>query len=282
MLNKIFSLNSNNEKTPYEIQIDKINKFKKVDEDRNIKIYKIRVFDLIDLDLKPYRDNRVVDESHIFTLTEGIKNTFCVYHNLILIHNIKNQVIQISDGQHRYKALKNLSVTDQKEISCWVHIHEFFTDDNNYIFDFFKKINNNKGISIEELDKHEKILIIMKYLQEEFGSYRGNKRIYEEDVKGNPVWRLNYKDLKDEIEKRWNKMKMMTKQEIYNKLKEYNDKFLEKYLNERYTEKVMKNKNTIEAPSGSETLFPNRKDMLNKYNFYLNINFPNNLDLIFN
>jgi len=271
LIKKAFSHILNNEiceKTPYEIQLEKINKFKKLDEDRNIKIYKISVYDLIDLDLKPYRDNRVVDDSHVFTLTEGIKNTKCIYHNLILIHNTKSQVIQISDGQHRYKALKNLSITDQKEISCWIHIHEFCTDDNNYIFDFFKKINNNKGISIEELDKHEKILIIMKYLQEEFGSYRGNKRIYEEDVKGNPIWRLNYKDLKDELEKKWNKIKIMSKQEIYDKMKKYNDAFLEKYLEERYTEKIMKNKNN--------------KEMLYKYNFFLNINFPNNLDIIFN
>ncbi len=107
----------------------------------------------------------------------------------------------------------------------------------------------------------------MNYIQSEFGSYRGNKRIYEEDVKGNPVWRLEYKELKDELEKRWNKIKEMSKQEVYRKMKEYNNTFLEKYMNERYTEKVMKNKNN--------------KEMLAKYDFYLNINFPDNLDIIF-
>jgi hypothetical protein len=255
------------EKKPYDIQVEKINKFKKIDEDRNIKIYKTSVYDLIDLSLNPYRNNRSVDNSHVFTLTEGIKNSKCVYHNLILIHNLETKVIEVCDGQHRYEALKNLSPTDQKEISCWIHVHEFYTKDDKYIFDFFKKINNNKGISIQELDKHEQLSIIMEYLENEFGSYRGNKRIYDEKLKSEPVWRLEYKKLKDELEKRWDKIRSSSKQEIYNKIKEYNNTFVEKYMDEVYTQKVMKNKNN--------------KEMLTKYNFYLNINFPNNLDIIF-
>jgi hypothetical protein len=228
-----------------------------------LNVYKLDASSFIDLDIDVYRDNRMKNLDHINKLKEGIEKTGCLFHNFIVVNNLYNKTIQIYDGQHRYDALRLLLRCRQKEITCFLYIYEINPKENQDVsFNLFKMVNSSIGINKEELNKHEKIKEVMEYIKNMFGKYYGKDRIYDENIKGSPEWRLSYNKLKIEIEKRWDKLCLLNSSDIYMKLKIYNDNCIK----EKVYNRISNNESKIKCE---------------KSKFCLNINFPYYLDTIF-
>ena len=256
------------EQSEYEKQISYLNNIENnyfnetVNGRYSVKVYKLNCKEFVKLSLSPYKNQRVKNEDHINNLITGIIETRSLFHNFIIFH-LKNKYITIADGQHRYISLCKINDNIINSMICWVHIIEFDEDvDDDYICDMFYKINTSRGMDKEEIEKQQKCSEYCKYIQDKFGVYRKKLRICDETIDDSrSQCQVSFHSLKIEIDKRWNIIKRYSKDELFKKLNDYNQKIimLKSYDNDIFWKNTKPTKII--------------KEKCKNYDFYLGVNF---------
>lgn len=219
----------------------------------------------INLDLKIYWGQRNKDNEHINIISQGIRNSNCLFHPFILFNNIKKEEYTISDGQHRYEALKLLSSTERKNIKIQVDIIDYNEDDEKWLLTQYVWINTTKTISKEKLDNENLVNEIVEYCSNYFGKIGGGHYLIGEFIEKNKnSSRLIKSSLRKElvliIENNNDNNKILgnNKDEICKKIINYNE-----LCNQNYNEKFKYTR------IGKNVL----QDCI-KRKFWLGINFP--------
>jgi hypothetical protein len=226
--------------------------------------YILSAYDLLECNLEPYWGQRAIDEIHINTIANGIRNSGGLFHPIILANVIPREEYSILDGQHRYSALSRISETQRKKIFIQVDVINFESEDDQWIMTNYEWINIIKGMPRDQLEKETKATCIVDECVKYFGKFGGGYfKIGDFSEKNKQNSRLIKAKFKQEILERIEKISSV--EEGFQKVIEYNKK-----CNLHYNQKfkgVRIGKNTF--------------DECIKREFWLGINFPAWLDEVF-
>jgi hypothetical protein len=235
-----------------------------------LKVYKMSGKELVKLNPRLYKNQRIRSEEHVNSISKGLKEGRVLHHNFILVKNGDRKSIEVYDGQHRIEALKKKSETSQSTIDCYVNIYEVNTNDEQFLEELFNEINIMKGNTKEERNKQLNAVEVSRYLQESFGTYYGNRlKIVDQEkkeLKREEKWKLSYHELKYVLEKL---DPQHDQYHILKKLVEYNKMAKRECSNKNLEFDLERSEIFFKRISASKDL----QEKCHKYEFYLGINF---------
>ena len=127
-----------------------------LDEDEKSFLIKIEYRSFI-RQTKHWSFNRDIDVEKVNEYYESIKENNNIKWSCTAVKETKKDLFHLIDGQHRYEAIKKYLEEDDIEMKCnkslfmIIYIIEDIDNDIEYITDLFKKINNNKPLTLEDL-----------------------------------------------------------------------------------------------------------------------------------
>jgi hypothetical protein len=154
----------------------------------NKAIYVVELDDLKHMNLIPYRHQRACNIEHVNVLKEGIIKTGYLYHPIILSHIPKRNEVSIIDGQHRFKALKEL-IGKQNNIKVQLEVIKI-DDDDSMVMDIYRNVNTCEPIDMKRIVlEQDYVNFIQKlkkiYNKKVIGEYKNKRKHYivESDLK---------------------------------------------------------------------------------------------------
>jgi hypothetical protein len=154
----------------------------------NKSMYVLDLCDIKHMNLLPYRHQRASNSEHINVLKEGILKTGYLYHPIILCHIPKRGEITIIDGQHRFKALKDI-VGKRDDIKVQLEVIKI-DDDDSIVMDVYRNVNTCEPIDMKRIVlEQDYVNFIQKlkkiYNKKVIGEYKNKRKHYivESDIK---------------------------------------------------------------------------------------------------
>lgn len=218
-------------------------------EINNKGFYVLPINKLKNMNIVPYRHQRVFNSEHVDTLKKGIIKTGYLYHPIILVNIEDRCEISIIDGQHRFKALKAL-LADGVSENIMVQFEVITSrDDDASIMEIYRNVNTCEPIDMKKIISDQDYVNFIQKIKHRFG----RKVIVEKDKQYRHY--LIESKLKDEL-MRYDLLLKYPSDVLMNKIISMNDELKEMAL--------LLNKIT-----------PIEKQRCEKYDFWLGTDFPN-------
>jgi hypothetical protein len=169
--------------------------------------------------------NRIIDDSKVKEYYDSIKENNDIKWHLSAVKEKSSDNFILIDGQHRYEAIKlYLEKYDiQMECNKFVYVNAIKIDniekDNEYIIDLFKKINNNKPLTDEDVPSFRITNLIADICKDKILS-KGISRDPKHHTSHKP--RFHVKQLNAFFNTNIKHIENMTNDEIITNLKELN------------------------------------------------------------
>jgi hypothetical protein len=218
----------------------------------NKSFYVLPIKSLKNMNIYPYRHQRVFNSEHVETLKNGILKTGYLYHPIILVNIKERNEISIIDGQHRFKALKSLLSTfsDEKLDSIKVQIEVInLENDDAAIMEVYRNVNTCEPIDMKKIISEQDYVGFIHKMKLRFG-----KKVIIESDKQYKHYLIESR-LKTELMK-YNLLLNIPADILMNKMVSMNEELKEMAL--------LLNK-----------LTPLEKQRCEKHDFWLGTDFPN-------
>ena len=218
----------------------------------NKSFYVLPIKSLKNMNIQPYRHQRVFNSEHVETLKNGILKTGYLYHPIILVNIKERNEISIIDGQHRFKALKSLlsTFTAEKLESIKVQIEVInLENDDAAIMEVYRNVNTCEPIDMKKIISEQDYVGLIHKMKLRFG-----KKVIIESDKQYKHYLIESR-LKTELMK-YNLLLNIPADILINKIVNMNEELKETAL--------LLNK-----------LTPLEKQRCEKYDFWLGTDFPN-------
>jgi len=261
-LGETLSSDEEKEGDKYDLQLSCIKGWKHMTDVKEYSWYICNGDEFVAGDFELANEQRQSHQQHIKKIQDHVGPTF--WHNFILVNNTHKREIRLYDGNHRYQALQQMSETRQKDILCPVMVWTTNTKDDKYLLEVFNQINCIKGTTDEEEQVRVDVDALTKDLASLFGEYRkGDSYIVEgktQDKLGqNAKWRIAQITLKQELEANIHKIKGLTAEQIFTKMKKVNERRSQDP--ELFWSRIKSKASPIQ-------------DKMYKYKFYIGVDFP--------
>jgi hypothetical protein len=199
------------------------------------KIYYLDMLSFRKLNIQPSPFQRLLNDDHIDSLFNSIKNSNKIHHNFIVFD--WNNTFTIADGIHRYEALTDIPPKKLKTIFALVKVYEFKKANEQNVRDTFNEINN-----ILPLDKQIQVDCnsYADYIRQHFNDnynykdkqvIKTSEHIVNEDepkkFSNKKMYEIDSYALKCVVEKYLVIIKEYTCEEVYQMLRQFNDNKIE-------------------------------------------------------
>ena len=206
------------------------------------KIYYLDMYSFRKLNIQPSPFQRLMNDDHIESLFNSIKNSNKIHHNFIVFD--WNNTFTIADGIHRYEALTNIMPKKLKTIFALVKVYEFKKANEQNVRETFNEINNilpldkqlqaDCNLYTDYIRQHfndtynykDKQVIkssgMEKQVEEEPNAQRESKKISNKKM-----YEIDSYALKCVVQKYIEEIKEYSCEELYQKLRQFNDSKIE-------------------------------------------------------
>jgi len=204
----------------------------------NESLYQASARQFVEAELSNYDFNRPINETHSTDLFHNLLNmngTYVLHHNFVVAHcpglEEDNQWLLL-DGQHRKRALEQLSREAQDRIICIIKVISYSENTNMLsVQETFRKINYIRGTTTEEREVQQKKFddyqtlkdLLVKWTKDL--SSRGGRMscLTSLSSKGNSIkWKLSEPALREEINNPDSPLSNKTAKEIVKILEDKN------------------------------------------------------------
>lgn len=180
----------------------------------------VKAKELLKYDFKPYKYQRSLMQKHVDAIAQGISQSKMMFHPIILgyIKNKDNRALMIVDGQHRWKALRNLPPSLQASLDVQIDVI-IFPDNDEEIMNYYKYINTNVPIDPNKLQQELQYVSLVLAIKNRFPN---NIKTYSKEAKDVPQHYVVDTWLKEELQYR-ELLSKFTTEEILNRFAQTNE-----------------------------------------------------------